>query len=281
MIPYQIEIGGTGVVLGPSTAYRVSRNGGLWGRSVKSNDLERPVNHGIFAGSDFVSSSVNVIEVNFGDGNGVSDGAEIESLMDTLSGAWAPGGDTYLRLCMRDGSIRRKFGRTRGFQGDETNMVRGYAEAICEFVSTDPRIYSDTLSSLSVGFPNLNEGRTYNLTYPKTFGTTGAGGIIDVVNTGNAEVAWTGRLNGPLVNPTIEAVGQGLILSLIGTLAAGEYLDLDSDLKLILLGGTASRYSWVTPTSSWFNILPGSNSIKFGGASGTGTLDFNWRSGWW
>ncbi len=281
MIPYQIEIGSTGVVLGPSTEYRVARTQGLWGRSVDSNDVGRPASHGIFAGQDFVSSSINIIETNFGGGNGVTDGAATEVLMDTLSGAWAPGVDTYLRLCMRDGSIRRKYGRTRGFEGDETNMVRGYAEATCEFIGTDPRTYSDTLSSSSVAFPELNEGRAYNLTYPKTFGTTGAGGIIDAVNSGNAEVPWTARLNGPLVDPTIEAVGQGLTLSLVGSIETGEYLDIDSDLRLILLGGTASRYSWVTATSSWFGLLPGSNSIKLGGASGTGTLDFNWRSGWW
>lgn len=281
MIPYQIEVGDTGLLLGPSTPYRVSKVQGLWGRSVAANDVGRPASHGILAGRDFVPSDVEVIQTNFGGGNGITDAAAMEALMDDLSGAWAPGTDTYLRLCMRDGTIRRKFGRTRGFDGDETNMVRGYAEATCEFVATDPRSYSDTLAAASVAFPVLNEGRTYPEEYPKTYGTTGGGGVITAENTGNAEVPWTARLNGPLVNPTIEAVGQGLTLSLVGSLASGEYLDIDSDLKLILLGGTASRYSWVTASSSWFNLLPGSNSIKLGGASGTGTLDFNWRSGWW
>jgi hypothetical protein len=56
---------------------------------------------------------------------------------------------------------------------------------------------------------------------------------------------------------------------------------VDSDARLVLLNGTASRYDWLAFGSVWFPINPGSNTIRLGGASGTGTLDFYWRDGWW
>jgi hypothetical protein len=244
-------------------------------------DTSKGGEHGSIAGQDLVPSTAIIIETNFGDGLGESTGAEVEELMDSLSGAWRPGPDTYLRLCMRNGSIRRRFGRCRGFDGDESQMVRGYAEAVCEFVTTDPRAFSDDLYSSVVAFPAMTEGRTYPLTFPRVYGTTGGGGTILATNAGTANVPWVARLDGPLVNPTIEHTDQSRTISLVGTVAVGEYVEIDSTLKTVLLNGTASRYDWVTAGSEWFDLTPGTNTIRLGGASGTGTLTLNWRDGWW
>lgn len=281
MIPYQVEIGETGLILGPGTQYRVGRTRGLWTRSPEGNDTSKAGEHGSIAGQDRVPSTTLIVETNFGMGLGESNGEEVEDLMEALSGAWKPGPDTFLRLCMRDASVRRRFGRCRGFDGDESQMVRGYAEAVCEFVTTDPRSFSDDLHVSTVGFPAMTEGRTYPLVFPRVYGATGAGGTILAENVGTASVPWTARLNGPLVNPTIEHADQSKTISLVGSIEAGEYVEIDSSLKMVLLNGTASRYDWVTAGSEWFEITPGANTIRLGGSSGTGTLDFYWRDGWW
>jgi hypothetical protein len=83
------------------------------------------------------------------------------------------------------------------------------------------------------------------------------------------------------VNPSITHQEQGLTLLFNITLAAGDFLVVDSGARSVLLGGTASRYSTLAQPN-WFDLSPlTSNTIRFNAASGAGTLTFSYRNAWW
>jgi hypothetical protein len=57
-------------------------------------------------------------------------------------------------------------------------------------------------------------------------------------------------------------------------------LVLDSASRTVLLGGTSSRYVWLTSLSRWFTLQPGANALRFDGASGAGSCAVSFRSAW-
>jgi phage-related protein len=83
------------------------------------------------------------------------------------------------------------------------------------------------------------------------------------------------------VNPSITHQELGLTLAFNITIAAGDYLLVDSNARTVLLNGTASRYSTLVQPN-WFDLSPlTSNTIRFNGASGAGTMTFSYRNAWW
>lgn len=162
----------------------------------------------------------------------------------------------------------------------DVQFALGSTVADVEFHATDPRIYTDVESSGTVAFPAGGTGRTYPRTYPRVYGAAGVSSVVAATNSGDTAVPWRATINGPWTNPTITHVGQGLTLTINVTLTAGQQLVVDSDDRTVLLGGTASRYGSLAQPATWFELRPGANEVRFGGASGTGTALLAWRSGW-
>jgi len=154
----------------------------------------------------------------------------------------------------------------------------GAVDVEVRFFATDPRVYDNTGQSASAGFPAGGVGRTYSRTYPRVYGAAGSGGRITAVNNGSFEVPWTMTIAGPWVNPTVEHLGTGVVLSLAVSIGSGETLTLDSGAGSVFLG-TAHRLNAVAPGSVWPTLGPGVNEIRVAGASGTGTAVMSWRSG--
>lgn len=151
-----------------------------------------------------------------------------------------------------------------------------------ELIATDPLIYSDTLSS---GMTTLEvatvSGLTWPLSWPLSWGGSTQSGTINATNNGNTATPVVIRIDGPVTDPTIENVTTGSELSLSITVETGDFLLIDSGQRSVLLNGTASRYSTLDPGSTWFDLEPGLNTIRFAGASSTaGTLSITWRSAW-
>lgn len=153
---------------------------------------------------------------------------------------------------------------------------------VVEMFAADPLIYSTTLSS---GMTTLEvatvSGLTWPLSWPLSWGGSTQSGTINATNNGNTATPVVIRIDGPVTDPTIENVTTGSELSLSITVETGDFLLIDSGQRSVLLNGTASRYSTLDPGSTWFDLEPGLNTIRFAGASSTaGTLSITWRSAW-
>ena len=157
----------------------------------------------------------------------------------------------------------------------------GAIRTMIEFAAADPRLYADTASSDSTGLATASGGLVFSAVAPFVFGSAGTPNTLECTNDGTFPAPWVATFTGPLVAPELLHVPSGKRITLSGaTLAAGETLIVDSIEHTILLGGTASRYSWLAATSEWFDLDPGSNDVQFLGASGSGTVTIDWRSTW-
>lgn len=152
---------------------------------------------------------------------------------------------------------------------------------VVEFVATDPALLDNTEQSASTTLPSAGGGLTFPAVFPLLFGAVSTGGAITAHNAGSFDADATFRIDGPCDNPRIESLTAGRTLAYNGTIAAGEYLLLDTKSRTVLLNGTASRYSQLDTSSRWFTLAPGDNQITFRATTpSAATMNMVWRSCW-
>jgi hypothetical protein len=128
-------------------------------------------------------------------------------------------------------------------------------------------------------------GLTWNLSWNLNWGGASTGNSFTATNGGTFTTPFTVRFDGPVTNPSIENVttGEKLKLSADGglVLGVGEFVELDTDARTVLLGGTASRYSKLSSDSTWFDLPPGNTTLRFlGTTAGSPTMTVKFRSAW-
>jgi hypothetical protein len=147
----------------------------------------------------------------------------------------------------------------------------------------DPLLYAALEQSASASLINTS-GVTggdwkFPMSFPYGFAGTGVtAGQMTAQNNGSSPTYPRFRVTGPGTGLTLASRGRALVIT---TLAAGQYLDLDAAQHSALLMGTQPRRDLLTPTSQWFTLQPGSNSVSFYAAAySTATVTMTWRSAW-
>jgi hypothetical protein len=199
-----------------------------------------------------------------------------EQLARQLAAAWTPQrtGVTTLALSVVDVDYVL-FGRPRKFDLDLSTIYNGFARARCVFEATDPRLFTSTVSSITLGL-TAGGGMTFPLTFPLTFG---AGSDSDgiALNTGTYRTPWTATITGPVTTPRLTLGSTGEYVELDGDVPAGSSLVVSSDDQSILFNGSP-RQSWLTLASRWWSLPAGANTVRFRAAAGSGSCQFSWRS---
>ncbi len=155
--------------------------------------------------------------------------------------------------------------------------------ATIEFMATDPRIYDAILSQSTIGPGTAGTGFTFPFTFPLTFGAGATGNTFTATNNGSYPTLPVATISGgAITNPSIQNVTAGLTMLVDITLATTDTLVIDFGARTIVLNGTASRRSLMDPTSRWWSLAPGANTIKFTGTPGSGSpqLSMTWRNAW-
>ena len=147
------------------------------------------------------------------------------------------------------------------------------------FFAGDPRVYSDTQSSVNLVLPAVSGGLGWPLGWPVGWGTA-VGGTTAITNTGNFPTRPVVVFNGPLTGPGIENQTTGQFLDTTFNLLAGSTLVVDFDARTIDENGFSSRYSYLTSDSDWWDLVPGVNNIRISASAGTGSADVYYRSAW-
>lgn len=123
-----------------------------------------------------------------------------------------------------------------------------------------------TLESASAT-PDVEPGRTYPRTYFLTYPDATPVGAVVVTNPGTAPALPVLELYGPATDPVVANVTTGKVLAFEGIeLASGDYLEIDTAEKTILLNGleSASRYGFVDfAVSEWWDLEPGDNLVRY------------------
>jgi Siphovirus-type tail component, C-terminal domain len=272
-----------GLLVGDGTAYELNQIEGLADMpDLRTSDRTRLRRHGELPGDDFLEgrSIVLTLEV-FG-----ADDTAFQAAIDALKAAFTPGNpETALTLQVpgiAGGGQRRLNVRPRklALPVDVDRFFYRQPIVAIQLDATDPRIYDDALQSVATSLAATPTGHTWNNTWNLSWGTAGVSGSIFALNAGTFPTLPAFRIDGPVVNPSIENITDGLTLAFNITLGSGEFLDVDSDARTVLLGGTASRYNTLT-THDWFDLKPGVTELKFRGTTaGAPQLTATWRSAW-
>lgn len=163
------------------------------------------------------------------------------------------------------------------------NYAAGRTEkAVLQFKATDPRRYVTALSSASTAPPTSSGGITWPITWPITWSSTGTGGTVQVVNSGDYNTPPVITLKGPLTTPAVYRQDTGEVLELLTTMADGEVAVID------VLAGTVTMNSTLAnllsdrsaPVSS-FLMPPGVTGLALreaGGPDPTASMTVTWRS---
>lgn len=275
---YQAEY--SGLLMGPATPYELDDFAGLDDLpDSRTSDTARPSDHGLFPGTDFAAGRVVDLTVKVEAANAAAFRTALDALINVTDLQPAelpltfrlPGMSANRRINVRP--RRRAVMPVNGLYSKITKVA-------LQFFATDPRVYADDETVLTTGAATSGGGRTYNRVYPLTYAAGGTGGSIAALNAGTFPTRPVLKITGPSTNPKIENVEANASLTFNLTLAAGEFLVVDLAARTVLLGGTASRYSSIVLGSAWWELPPGTSTIRFSSADSQGTLELRYRSAW-
>jgi hypothetical protein len=267
------------LMFGPGTRYAVTSIEGLDDLpEVRAEDMPRPTQHGEYTGPDYTGP--RVIQLGLGLRGDSPD--ELRELTLALRAATQPQRQPApLQFLDQDTLVWAKV-RRRSVPYDAEHLW-SIGDAAIEFYAADPYLYGLTEQSASTTAYSPSAGRTYPLTYPRSYGSAGTSGRITAVNGGAAPAYPVLRLDGPVANPAIEQVNTGSVITLDATLQAGEYLLIDTRSRAVLLMGSSPRRSWVRAGSTWPQLQPGTNELAYRGSAlpgapgQTSLLTVTWR----
>lgn len=250
--------------------------------AIRSGDTGRVARGGLVAGRDLYGGRSVTITLDVLADTQAAFGVAVAA----LSRAFAAPVDDPLPLSftipgVADGVAARVYVRPRKRALPiATSWFQGTTRASVQLDAADPLLYSDSESSLTIAAAVEAGGRSYDRTYDMTYGSLGTGGIGIVSNLGDTPAPVVLRIYGPIVDPRVTNTTTGQVLGLTATLGGGEFVDIDTADRTVLLGGTADRYSWLT-TPQWWDLQPGSNEISFTGSVSSGaTVQVTYRSAW-
>ena len=277
---WQFEFGA--LLVGGTTGYDVRLVDGLGGMAgIVTGDQRLLDRHGMTAGTDYLTGRQIVVELTIN----TTDHSARATLIDALNRAFRPGQAEQALVfqvpSIAGGGKRRVLCRVRDRSSTvDPERFNALSEVSLLLGATDPRIFDDAVSTSQTTLVSISGGRTYPLTFPRTYASVSAGGTIAADNTGTWDTPVVLRIDGPCQNPQVTNTSDGSVLGLTITVADGDFIELDSENRTVLLNGTASRYQFLT-SSAWFDLAPGVTNLEFRAATATtATLTATFRSAW-
>lgn len=263
--------------------YHLDTVEGLLGSpQIRTTDLTRVARDGMVAGRDYYSGRTVTLTVNITAQDITVFGAAVAAFAEAFAAPAAdeaplsftiPGvaSSTAARLNVRPRKMAIPL---------QTAYHQGVGTAAVELFATDPLIYSDAETSENIDLAQDPGGLEFDLVFDAVFGGGGSYGVATLTNSGNALAPAQIRINGPVTNPTVRNVTTDQSLAFTATIASGDYLDVDTAARTVLLNGTADRYSYLT-TPQWWGLQPGTNEIRyFADITSASTTTVTFRSAW-
>lgn len=131
----------------------------------------------------------------------------------------------------------------------------------------DPRGYGQALITATGGILAGSGGDTFTDVFADTFDPS-AGGSASVNNTGTRPTPPVFKVYGYATEPQIVLVGTTKRIVLTGTIAAGDYVEVDVANRTVKLNGTSPAQGMVvSAATTWFELPRGASTIRLLAAS--------------
>lgn len=272
------------LVLGRGTAYELLTDTNPFDRHVRAEQSgPRAWNHGSWSGVEWQDEAVIPFHV-FVSANGKADWVQARH---ELARAFSPVGESVADVELRFAMGGREYlvrGRPRMVEHDLELIGLGKSYTSAAFVALNPLIFDATESSAGpISPPTFSGGLTVPLTVPFTVDAVASGGGADLLNEGTADTGLSLRIDGPASEPfvALKRSDATYVLRFAIDLASGQWLDVDTAARTVLLGGTSSRRGQTSADPDWPLLPPGTHRIEYRSADGLGTLTVKFRSAYW
>jgi hypothetical protein len=275
------------VLIGSGTSVVIAAIEGLGQPPVRLQDVEPPGEDGLWLGADYYSGRVIRIDAGIktpgSQDQALTVLASLQGDADTAAVRGFGGTTMDLRLKFPGRDARVVRGRLRKLDADLAKVIHGWVPIDLEFQAQDHLYYADTADTTSMPLGSLTEG---GMTFPLLFPFNIAGEASAIARPGYLQVEGTAatwpvlRVNGPCANPTIVHVTSGRSITVQTSLAAGEWVEIDTrpGWRTVLRenGGGVP----LTPTSriDQLQLTPGLNEIRWSATDPTltSTLAVTW-----
>lgn len=138
--------------------------------------------------------------------------------------------------------------------------------------ATDPVKYGEFFVGYEVGLAKAASGRSYDRAFDYSYGGLGENNTVVVMNHGSYPTKPQFTIGGPVENPMIEHIESGKFLKIGGMVELGSPITIDVATRQVL-GAAENRRNLLVPSSRWFDMEPGANTIRFTGIGSTETHD--------
>lgn len=246
--------------------------------ALRTGDAARPRDQGAFIGVNLLPEGTRQIDCLV-----QTDGTSMTHALDALGAALSPTGPNAITeyplffnapgrgtvaTMARPTKLTFPVDSSRVAPSHTLSVDDGWVMAAMEFASSDPRWYSTPTSATAIA----------------------AGGTTALVNAGYIEMRPVLVIAGPVTTPVIvnTSISGSPQLSFAnpgggGTVLSGDTLTIDLDLHSVqyfnhLTSITSNVQNWLVAGSTWWNLIPGSNSIHYTVGAGSGGLTVNWAS---
>lgn len=286
LLDLQVQI--RDLVMGPGTNYAVLNDFNPFVLQASADQSgARAWNHGSWSGVEWRTEIAVPLRLYVRDSSDRTLARWLQ-LHQALTAAFRPVGESTSDIELRfalGGVEYVMFGRPRMIEPDTSNINVGWSVTQAAFVALDPFIYSgDVITQSGIGLPTYTGGLTAPFTAPFTIDAVPASGVAALVNNGTAEVGLDIRLSGPVERPFVTLIrddGSFQRLDFDVVLADGQWLDINTRERTVLLNGSTSRRG---QTSGLWPTLPtGTHELRWGSATynDTATMAVTFRAAWW
>jgi hypothetical protein len=243
-----------GLDLGPGTPYEVLEFN-PYNASVRADDNDRAWDDGSWSGREFNAGRVVPLRLRI---DATSDATWAQALQDLRYAMRAMNTEAELRW-MLGTTEYLMYVRPRLIEPDTTETAYGKGYVACALRANNPKIYAASETVLTLGLPSVTGGLTVPITVPFTIGATVTSGSVKVTNNGIGDVTFKLRIDAfglPLPQPRVSLLYPGVsqVWRYTTTLDAGQWLDVDTGARSVVLNGTAQRRGYAS--GPWLTLPP-------------------------
>jgi hypothetical protein len=246
---------------------------------------KRAITDGVFDDSTFVGGRSVTITIAIDD-----DYAPSMQLIDRLRAYMSPRLRTNLTYTLNDSPAEVRQLTVRGVNAPLSIRSQNPQIIVTQWFSADPVQRSPFQEYKLVTPSALTElGRSYDLTFDRSYPPSFPVGATNIINEGNHPVPWFGRVLAQIEEPIVTVNGNQMIFDRGSGLIlnVGETLDIDIQNRTILLNNDLAtpRYDRAN-FEDWewddFLLYPGNNLVRIQGFTFDSEcrLEMNWSSGW-
>jgi hypothetical protein len=273
---------GTDVVFHETSKRGLKKATGLVGiTGVRSTVRPRPQGHGSINPSRWTDGKLIALE-----GETFSNVSVADALAEfrIISAAMVQSLEGGAVMKWTEGSSGLALQATVKLAGDCEPVLQEAAAMVAwaaQFQAEDARAFAQAQQLVSsTPFGASSGGLVFPDPWPWLF-TGAAGGASTCVNAGNDATPAIFRIYGGCVAPRVQLGSTGQAITLTGTVAAGDFLEVDVSRRSVLLNGLYNRRNFIdSANTSWFELPKGTSSVRLLSASfdASARLDVIFRS---